>query len=254
MLAELARFAAGWPLALSLARRRHRPGAARRAAADGAERGAARAAPAAAGAGPGRCRRTPGRGGAELSRQAAAALERLEREINGEARAPAARSRWRLAPLLAAAVAPLGRAGGAGRRAAVAALGGAAGQRRAATAASSTRALDNLIVNALEHGGARVERRRRGERRAGAAADRGPRLRPGAGARRARSPGASRCGLAASPARSRGSAGGAAAATGCGWCGGSPPRTAASFAAARARRGRTEAVLELPLAGAGERA
>lgn len=88
-------------------------------------------------------------------RMAAAALERLEREINGGGAPSAVRTNVAAAPLLAAAV---------GRWQARAALAGRSLElrRRCGTAAVSgspaelARALDNLLANAIEHGGSRI--------------------------------------------------------------------------------------------------
>jgi two-component system sensor histidine kinase FlrB len=87
-------------------------------------------------------------------RMAAAALERLEREINGEALAPV-REMVSVRPLLDSAV---------GRWRARAALAGGslalswqAGEVAiAADRAAVAQALDNLVVNAIEHGGPEV--------------------------------------------------------------------------------------------------
>jgi len=111
---------------------------------------------------------------------AAAALERLEREINGRgAPGAAARGAVRLQPLLQAAV---------GRWRARAALAGGTLELRwrAGMAivlgehASLAQALDNLIVNAIEHGGPSivVEARRRGDRLRVSIADSGRASRP----------------------------------------------------------------------------
>jgi signal transduction histidine kinase len=88
-------------------------------------------------------------------RMAAAALERLEREINGGGSATAVRATVRVAPLLEAAV---------GRWQARAALTGRSLELRcrcgsAAVKASPpelAQALDNLLANAIEHGGSRI--------------------------------------------------------------------------------------------------
>ncbi|HYC80713.1 MAG TPA: ATP-binding protein [Solirubrobacterales bacterium] len=88
-------------------------------------------------------------------RMAAAALERLEREINGGGAPSAVRTTVAAAPLLAAAV---------GRWQARAALAGRSLEVRCrcGTAAVSgspaelARALDNLLANAIEHGGSRI--------------------------------------------------------------------------------------------------
>ena len=217
------------------------PGPARGAAADGAERGAARAAPPAAGAGPGRARAGRGRAGAAIDsvQMAAAALERLDREINGEAAVavPGAAA--------GAAAARVGgrRAGGRGRRspAARCELRWRAGEATiAADRGELAQALDNLIVNAIEHGGPRVVVAAPSAARAGCAS-RSPTPAAARGRRsRRREPG-----RADRPARRPAGA----TATGCGSCGGSPPPTAASFRAAPLGRGGTEATLELPLAG-----
>ena len=221
MLAELARFAAGWPLALSLAlvvtgqgllagRRRmvlnealhelRRPLQALSLALPAA------AAPA----------------GEELTRQAAAALVRLEREVNGEAPV-AAQEPVAVASLLAAAVA---RWAGLARRAgtSLTLCGGGAGASVRGDRDGIERALDNLIVNAVEHGGPQV----------GVAAEAaGPRLRivvrdSGTARGGERDRAAARTRRCAWPLRSRGSAAAAVAATACASCGGSRRRTAAS--------------------------
>ncbi len=153
MLAELAQFAAGWPLVLSLAlvitgqgllagRRRmvlnealhelRRP-----------LQALSLALPAAA---------APE--GEELTRQAATALVRLEREVNGET-IVAAQEPVAVASLLAAAVA---RWAGLARRAgtSLTLCGGGAGASVRGDRDGIERALDNLIVNAVEHGGPQV--------------------------------------------------------------------------------------------------
>jgi signal transduction histidine kinase len=88
-------------------------------------------------------------------RMAAAALERLDRQINGGQTAAAVRTGVRVGPLLDAAVERWRlRAAAAGRslelrcRCVEATVSGAPGELGAA--------LDNLIANAVEHGGARV--------------------------------------------------------------------------------------------------
>ena len=153
-------------------------------------------------------------------RMAAAALERLEREINGGGAPSAVRATVAAAPLLEAAV---------GRWQARAALAGRSLELRCrcGTAAVSgspaelAQALDNLLANAIEHGGSRIA-----VRPAPAAAPCGsssatPAAAPSDPAGGGPAP-AWRGGSAASPA-----------ATGCGSCGGSPPSTAA---ASRCRR------------------
>jgi signal transduction histidine kinase len=88
-------------------------------------------------------------------RMAAAALERLEREINGAGGGTAVRTRVRIAPLLEAAVE---------RWRARAALAGRGLELRCRCGGATVNAsppelaqgLDNLIANAVEHGGARI--------------------------------------------------------------------------------------------------
>lgn len=88
-------------------------------------------------------------------RMAAAALERLEREINGGGAATAVRVTVKLAPLLEAAV---------GRWQARAALAGRTLELRCRCGAAAVsgspaelaQALDNLLANAIEHGGRRI--------------------------------------------------------------------------------------------------
>jgi len=120
----------------------------------------------------------PGRGAsaaAEGSLQlAAAALERLDLEINGGGPGAAARGAVRLQPLARAAV---------GRWRARAAISGASLELRwragmavvVGEQAGLAQALDNLIVNAIEHGGPAivVEARRRGDRLRVSVADSG---------------------------------------------------------------------------------
>jgi signal transduction histidine kinase len=111
-------------------------------------------------------------------RMAAVALERLDREINGEAMAPA-RAPVLVAPLLAAAV---------GRWKARAALSGASLELRGKVGGAAidadrcgiAQALDNLIVNAIEHGGPEivVEARVRGAELQVCIADSGRASRP----------------------------------------------------------------------------
>ncbi len=152
MLAELARFAVGWPLALALVVVVTAQGLAsgrRRLALNEALHELRRPLQALALSSP--------RGSAasvDLTRQAAAALERLEREVNGEAREPRAEV-VEVGSLLSASVArwqtSAVRAGGS------LALGApppdltVEGDR-----GDLERALDNLIVNAIEHGRGRV--------------------------------------------------------------------------------------------------
>ena len=186
MTLELAQVVAGWPLGgvAGGGGRGSRP--ARRAAADRAERGAARAAPAAAGAGAAAARGSAGRRRRSRARceLAAAALERLDREING---GPAAAAR---APLRGRAAARARRsgAGGRGRRS----RGGSLELRWQAGEAAVdgdrcelAQALDNLIVNAIEHGGPAivVEARRRTGRLRVSVADSGRGSRPRLAAR-----------------------------------------------------------------------
>jgi signal transduction histidine kinase len=152
MLAELTRIEAGWPLAASLAAAIAAQGllaGRRRTALNEALHELRRPLHALAlSLGPAQAR------DAELSRQAAVALERLDREINGGAAAQQ-RESLDLGGLLEVAVR---------RWQDRAALAGAAlGLREgcAEVAVSGERgaiaqALDNLIVNALEHGGPRV--------------------------------------------------------------------------------------------------
>jgi signal transduction histidine kinase len=88
-------------------------------------------------------------------RMAAAALERLEREINGGGEVATVRTSVPVASLLEAAV---------GRWRARAALGGGSLELRCrcgtaavkGSPAELARALDNLLANAIEHGGARI--------------------------------------------------------------------------------------------------
>jgi signal transduction histidine kinase len=126
----------------------------------------------------------PGAGAAEPAaiagsvRMAAAALERLEREINGEVLAPA-RETVDARPLVEATV---------GRWRARAALTGSSLSLRwragaagiAADRCAVAQALDNLVVNAIEHGGPEivVEPRVGSGRLRVAVIDSGPRARP----------------------------------------------------------------------------
>jgi signal transduction histidine kinase len=88
-------------------------------------------------------------------RMAAAALERLEREINGGGTATAVRVTVTVAPLLEAAV---------GRWRARAALAGRSLELRCRCGSAAVKgspaelaqALDNLMANAIEHGGSRI--------------------------------------------------------------------------------------------------
>lgn len=87
-------------------------------------------------------------------RMAAAALERLEREVNGEA-APPLRARLAVRPLLGAAVARWEtRAALAGAALQLCWRGGEATVEGDACALAQ--AIDNLIVNAIEHGGPEI--------------------------------------------------------------------------------------------------
>lgn len=152
MLAELTRIEAGWPLAASLAAAVTAQGllaGRRRTALNEALHELRRPLQALVlSLGPAEAR------GADLSQQTALALERLDREINGGAAADpcepvsvgellqAAVRRWQGRAALVGATLQL-REGGAGVS--------VRGDRGAIS-----RALDNLIVNALEHGGPRV--------------------------------------------------------------------------------------------------
>jgi len=110
---------------------------------------------------------------------AAAALKRLEREVNGGAALGGPREEVRVRPLVAAAVGRWrARASVAGGSLALGWWGGeavVAGDRVALS-----QALDNLIVNAIEHGGptVTVEARRQGERLRIVVADSGRASRP----------------------------------------------------------------------------
>jgi signal transduction histidine kinase len=173
-------------------------------------------------------------------RMAAAALERLEREINGGTAATAVRTTVAVAPLLEAA---------AGRWRARAALAGRALELRCrcgtaaveGSPAELAQALDNLLANAIEHGGARV---------VVTAGARGGRLRivvadSGAGAQRPGGPRA-RTGLA------RRIGGEGSRGYGLRIVRRIAAEHGGSFAL-RAGAGGTEAVLELPLEPAGAR-
>jgi signal transduction histidine kinase len=110
---------------------------------------------------------------------AAVALERLDREINGGGPAAAMRGAVRLQPLAQAAV---------GRWRARAAISGGSLELRwragpavvVGEQAGLAQALDNLIVNAIEHGGPSivVEAKRRGDRLRVSVADSGRASRP----------------------------------------------------------------------------
>jgi len=113
-------------------------------------------------------------------RLAAAALERLEREVNGGGVSlPESRSEVRVRPLVEAAVGRWqGRAGVAGGSLR---LGWWTGEALVAgDGVALSQALDNLIVNAIEHGGpaVTVEARRHGERLRIVVADSGRASRP----------------------------------------------------------------------------
>ncbi len=153
MLAELVRFGTGWPLALSLAVAVTAQGllaGRRRTALNEALHELRRPLQALVLAVPA----APRPGGEELSRQTAVALERLEREINGEPSEPASEA-VAIAPLLAGAVARWRLAAEyAGRSLEL--REGAARVEVRGDRDDLARALDNLIVNAVEHGGPRV--------------------------------------------------------------------------------------------------
>lgn len=112
---------------------------------------------------------------ADAVRMAAAALERLEREVNGEAVA-ATRRPLPAKPLVEAALARWrgpAAAGGSSLRL----LWRAGDPVLVADAVELAQALDNLLLNAIEHGGARIEleaRRAPGQLRL-VVRDRGPR-------------------------------------------------------------------------------
>jgi signal transduction histidine kinase len=153
VLAELTRVEAGWPLAASLAAAVTAQGllaGRRRASLNEALHELRRPLQALALTAPLGARAS----GADLSLQAARALERLDREINGDS-APARRDAVAVEPLLEAAV----------RRWEGAATAAGATLRRSGPRIGVTlsgdpdgisRALDNLIVNAIEHGGPSV--------------------------------------------------------------------------------------------------
>lgn len=173
-------------------------------------------------------------------RMAADALERLEREINGGATTTAVRTSVAMAPLLDAAI---------GRWRARAALAGRVLELRCrcgtaaveGSPAELARVLDNLLANAIEHGGARVvvTASAGGERLRIVVADSGlGSLRPGG-----RRP---RTGLA------RRIVGGERRGHGLRIVRGIAAEHGGSFAL-RAGAGGTEAVLELPLEPAGSR-
>jgi len=173
-------------------------------------------------------------------RMAAAALERLEHEINGGGSATAVRVEVSMAPLLEAAV---------GRWRARAALAGRSLELRCrcgtaavtGSPAELARALDNLLANAIEHGGSRIV--------ATASAGRGVlRIVVSDSARGAQRPGGRR----ARRSLARRIAGGDGRGHGLRIVRRIAAEHGGSFAL-RAGAGATEAVLELPLEPAGTR-
>jgi signal transduction histidine kinase len=151
-LAELAKIAIGWPLALSLAALVTAQGllaGRRRMALNEALHELRRPLQALV-----LCLPLAPGAGAQLSRQTAAALERLEREINGEAAVSAA-ERVEVVALAAATVVrwrpAADRAGSRLELVEADAEAWVAAERD-----GIERALDNLVVNAVEHGGPRV--------------------------------------------------------------------------------------------------
>lgn len=88
-------------------------------------------------------------------RMAAAALERLEREINGDGAATAVQVNVKVGPLLEAAVARWqARAALAGRTLELRCRCGTAAVKGSPAELAQT--LDNLLANAIEHGGSRI--------------------------------------------------------------------------------------------------
>ena len=173
-------------------------------------------------------------------RMAAAALERLEQEINGGGSPAAVRVSLRASPLLEAAVGRWrARAAQAGRSLELRCRCGSAAV--SGSPAELGRALDNLISNAIEHGGSRIAvvATARGERLRIVVTDSGRGAhRPGG--RRARTGLARR--IAGDPSRGHGLR--------------IVRRIAAEHGgsfALRAGAGTTEAALELPLEPDGER-
>jgi signal transduction histidine kinase len=175
----LAEIVAGWPLAASFAAAVGVQGlrARRRSAMNEALHELRRPLQALALAGG---REAPQAAAVESSvRLATVALERLEREVNGGAALERPRERLRMRPLVEAAVArwrARARLGGGSLR-----LGWWAGEALVdGDTAALAQALDNLIVNAIEHGGPAiaVEARRSGDRLRIVVADSGTASRP----------------------------------------------------------------------------
>ena len=138
---------------------------------------------------------------------AAAALERLDREINGGA-VEAATERLSLRPLLEAAVERWRAASSAAPGDRCGCAGPGATRCSGATGSRSAQALDNLISNAIEHGGGAIAVGRAGRGSASSAW-------------RCAMLGAARCGTARrGRLLGRGSAVATGTATGCGSCGG----------------------------------